>query len=220
VEASRAVVTSRPGGLRYARGRLLKRTFDVATSLLLLPVAVPLMVLIAVLIKLTSRGPVFFRHERVGRGGQMFRLIKFRTMRVDAVARLHSDPNLYAEYVRNDFKLPNHSDPRVFSFGRALRRSSLDELPQLFNVLAGTMSLVGPRPVVVAELDRYGSLAWAYLELRPGITGRWQTDGRNDIRYPERAELDAEYLLNWRFRLDLSIVARTVPSVIRRRGTH
>lgn len=159
-----------------------------------------------------------FGQRRVGRDGGVFRCWKFRTMYTDSEDRLSADPALYERYVTNDFKLEMGGDPRVTPLGRFLRRSSLDELPQLFNVLIGNMSLVGPRPVVVDELEMYGPWKDAYLAAKPGITGPWQCSGRNEIRYPERAMLDAEYLSSWRPARDMKILLRTVPAVLRRNG--
>jgi lipopolysaccharide/colanic/teichoic acid biosynthesis glycosyltransferase len=200
--------------------RHMKRTIDIAVVVLLLPIALPLMLLIAVAVKCVSRGPVLFRHQRIGRNGQMFGMLKFRTMYVDAAQRLEADPELYASYVANDYKLAATDDPRIVPLGRFLRRTSLDELPQLFNVLWGQMSLVGPRPIVAGELECYGSLANAYLGARPGITGRWQCEGRNHIRYPERAMLDADYVETWSLWRDVVILLKTIPCVLRRHGSH
>jgi exopolysaccharide production protein ExoY len=198
----------------------VKRSFDIVVVLLAMPVALPLMGLLAVVTKLLSPGPVLFRQERVGHGGRIFPMLKIRTMYTDSTARLEADPELYERYVRNDFKLPGGEDPRLVPLGRFLRSTSLDELPQLFNVLRGDMSLVGPRPVVQDELRAYGTMVTAYVYVRPGITGRWQTEGRNEIRYPERALLDAEYVEHFRLRTDVAILCKTVPCVLRRNGVH
>ena len=196
----------------------MKRGFDLIAVVVALPLLVPLMALISVAIVASSPGNPYFLHVRVGQGGRVFRCIKFRTMYPDAETRLIHDPELYANYVASDFKLRSQNDPRVFRFGRILRRTSLDEIPQVFNVILGHMSLVGPRPVVPVELDRYGPWQYAYLAVRPGITGRWQINGRNHIRYPERASLDADYLRDWTFLEDVVILLRTIPAVIRRNG--
>ena len=193
---------------------------DIVITIALLPVALPAMAIIALAIKLRSKGPVLFRHERLGRDGRTFQMLKFRTMYMDATQRLETEPGLFAAYVVNDFKLSVDADPRIVPGGRFLRRTSLDELPQLFNVLGGSMSLVGPRPIVVGELECYGQHAWAYLGVKPGITGRWQTDGRNHVRYPERAQLDADYVATWSLRQDVVILLKTVPRVLRRHGAH
>jgi len=199
---------------------VLKRSFDLAASLGGLVLLSPVLALVAAAVKLDSPGPVFFRQERLGVEGRRFRIFKFRTMRQDAEEVLRSDAALYRRYVENDFKLPPGEDPRVTRVGRLLRRTSLDELPQLFNVLAGHMSLVGPRPIVPEEIRHYGDSAAVFLGVKPGLTGRWQVNGRSDVGYPERAELDLEYIKNWSLGTDLSILLRTVPAVFRRRGAH
>jgi exopolysaccharide production protein ExoY len=201
-------------------GRAMKRTLDIVLAALALLVIAPLMLLIMVAVWLASPGRPFFAQLRVGRDGQVFRCWKFRSMHRDAEAILRRDPDLYASYVANDFKLTCDDDPRVTAIGRFLRQTSLDELPQLFNVLAGQMSLVGPRPVVPDELERcYGPWIAEYVAVRPGITGPWQISGRNDIRYPERAVLDARYVHAWTFRGDLAILARTPRALLRKAGT-
>jgi exopolysaccharide production protein ExoY len=204
----------------YGWGAYAKRGFDLIAVAVALPLLVPLMALISVAIVVSSPGNPFFLHPRVGQGGRVFRCIKFRTMYPDAETRLFDDAELYVNYVAGDFKLRSQNDPRLFRFGRVLRRTSLDELPQVFNVILGHMSLVGPRPVVPVELDLYGPWRYAYLALRPGITGRWQINGRNHIRYPDRARLDSEYLRDWTFLADVVILLRTIPAVIRRRGNN
>lgn len=214
-------LTSTPTVSRYHGWRRhLKRSFDVVSVIVSLPVWLPLAIFLGVAVFVSSPRNPFFRQARVGQHGEVFKCIKFRTMYTDAEQRLDSDPDLYAQYIANDFKLNAHDDPRVFWLGRLLRRTSLDELPQLINVLLGHMSLVGPRPVVPAELERYGPWTDAYLAVRPGITGRWQINGRNHVRYPDRAMLDAEYLEHWNFWTDIVILLKTIPSVIRRRGSH
>ena len=197
-----------------------KRVLDVVLGALVLAVFLPLMVVLAILIKLGSPGPVMFRQQRVGRGGVAFDILKFRTMHTDSTARLAADAELLKRYEDNDFKLPIGEDPRITPLGRILRRSSLDELPQLLNVLRGQMSLVGPRPVLEDELVNYGPWVAAYTAVRPGITGRWQTEGRNTIRYPERAELDSAYVRDYQLRGDIKILFRTIPAVLTRDGVH
>jgi exopolysaccharide production protein ExoY len=200
-------------------GRAMKRSLDIALSGIALLVTAPLLVLIGIAVCLASTGWPLFGQIRLGRDGREFRCWKFRSMHRNAEEILQQDPELYADYLANDFKLSRANDPRVTTLGRFLRASSLDELPQLFNVLIGQMSLVGPRPVVPAELARcYGPWSDAYLAMRPGITGPWQVGGRNDIRYPERAELDARYVNTWRFRNDLAILARTPAALLRGPG--
>ena len=206
-------------GSRYSGWRLgVKRVIDVVGSVLGLVLLSPLYLVIGVAIRATSTGPAVFLHDRVGRGGRPFRMLKFRTMNADAEEVLREDHELHKRYVANGFKLQVDEDPRVTPLGRFLRRSSLDELPQLWNVLKGDMSLVGPRPIVAEELVMYGRLRGTYLEPRPGVTGRWQVEGRSSVNYPGRAQLDTAYLQTWSLRGDLSLLLRTIPTVIVTRG--
>ncbi len=198
---------------------LAKRALDISVSLLALPIFGPLMAAIAIAIKLESGGPALFGHVRLERGGNYFRCLKFRTMRTGAHDELVLDSELQQRYVENDYKLPVDEDPRVTRFGRFLRRSSLDELPQLFNVLAGTMSLVGPRPVVPEELSWYGDQADHFLSVKPGITGVWQIQGRSRISYPRRTHVELEAIQQRSFRRDLKVLIRSVPAVITARGS-
>jgi lipopolysaccharide/colanic/teichoic acid biosynthesis glycosyltransferase len=195
-----------------------KRALDLAVALAAAPIVVPFGLLCAALIRATSRGPALFRQERVGLGGQTFSIYKFRTMRVDAEERLNSDPELWSQYVEHDYKVPASVDSRVTRLGRWLRRTSIDELPQLLNVVAGSMSLVGPRPVVPAEVDKYGEHLAVYLSARPGITGAWQVNGRSNVDYPDRVHLDTEYVRTWSLWGDVKILARTPIAVLSTRG--
>ncbi|HEX6617639.1 MAG TPA: sugar transferase, partial [Gemmatimonadales bacterium] len=158
--------------------------------------------------------------RRVGAWGRPFRCLKFRTMRVDAEQLLRSDPAMYSEYVRNNYKLPEGRDPRITRVGLLLRKTSLDELPQLWNVLRGDMSLIGPRPVVPDELTEYGGQRRMLLSVKPGITGEWAITGRSSVGYPQRAAIEIGYVRRWRLIADLAILWRTVPSVLTRRGAH
>jgi exopolysaccharide production protein ExoY len=212
--------TRAPGPTNRAAVSRRKRLLDLGLVLVLLPALLPLFLVIALLVALTSRGRVIFFQERIGLHGDGFRMMKFRTMRADAERRLRADPELWATYVENDFKLPAGADPRITTVGRLLRRSSLDELPQLVNVVIGQMSLVGPRPIVPEELAMYGADKDAYLSVKPGITGPWQVNGRSGIGYPERIALDREYATNWNFRSDLKILLQTPLAVLSRRGAH
>jgi exopolysaccharide production protein ExoY len=197
------------------RGWLGKRAVDLVLSLVLLVVTLPLFLLVAVLIRATSSGPVFFRQRRVGRGGEDFPMLKFRTMHADSEARLRSDPALYRLFLESAHKVPAHLDPRVTGVGRVLRRFSLDELPQLVNVLCGHMSLVGPRPVERSQLIRdYGAFERVYLALRPGLTGLWQVSGRSTVQFPERAHLDSHYLQACGPWIDAKILMRTPRAVV------
>jgi lipopolysaccharide/colanic/teichoic acid biosynthesis glycosyltransferase len=194
----------------------MKRALDVLGASLLLLLAAPLLPLIALAIKLDSRGPVFFRQLRVGRGGRRFRLVKFRTMVEGAEAltqelfRLSEDPHW----------LKLASDPRVTRIGRLLRLSSLDELPQLWNVLKGDMSLVGPRPLLESEDCLIEGWARGRLDLTPGLTGPWQVLGRTIIPFQEMVKLDYLYVTNWSLWTDLRLMLRTVPAILKRRGAN
>jgi Undecaprenyl-phosphate galactose phosphotransferase WbaP len=197
--------------LQSRRSRVIKRSGDIFFSLMVLGLGSPVYVFLALLVKLSSRGPVFYVQKRVGRDYRSFGCIKFRTMRRDADRILSSllaqSPDLQQEF-SNDFKLKN--DPRITSIGKFLRRSSLDELPQFLNVLRGEMSLVGPRPIVRKELPRYGDRMEEVLAVRPGLTGLWQVSGRNNLSYDERVALDVRYARHRSFLMDLRIILRTI----------
>ena len=200
-------------------GRWLKRAFDIVGALAILLLILPLLPLLAVAVWLDG-GPAFYRHTRVGFRGRTFGCLKYRTMVPAAdqklAQHLADHPEAAAEWASRR-KLTH--DPRITRIGATLRATSLDELPQLFNVLTGEMSLVGPRPVVKEELDQhYGADAAAYITARPGITGLWQVSGRSDTSYIERVGLDTAYAKGWSFLLDLKILLRTVPAVLSRRG--
>ncbi|MGB7396961.1 MAG: sugar transferase [Candidatus Macondimonas sp.] len=202
------------------RGSFLKRLMDVTGAVSFLIVFAPLIALIALLVRLS--GPdIIFAHTRVGRNGRLFPCYKFRTMVPDAQAVLArllvEQPALRAEWER-DFKLKD--DPRITRIGHFLRKYSLDELPQFWNVVRGDMSLVGPRPVVPDELHRYGTRAPVYLAVRPGVTGLWQVGGRNDVDYAERIDMDSTYVAKQCLLLDLSILFKTVAVVFQRRGAY
>ena len=198
--------------------RAAKLTFDVALSSAALAFAAPVMLAIAALVGLDG-GPVFYAHRRVGARGRVFDCLKFRSMVIDGDAALQrvlaADPAAAEEWARTH-KL--RCDPRVTWIGRLLRKTSLDELPQLLNVLRLEMSLVGPRPIVSLEIPKYGEDIAYYYETRPGITGLWQVSGRSDTTYDERVRLDSWYVKNWTFWQDLSILARTIPAVVSGRG--
>lgn len=204
-----------------ATHRVLKSLVEIVSLLLLAPFMLLAAVLISVMIRLDSVGPVVIGLPRVGRGGRLFRQWKFRTMTTDADERLHellaTDPARREEW---ECTRKLHDDPRLTRVGRLLRRTSLDELPQMFNVLVGEMSLIGPRPIAPDEVDRYGSKLPLYLTVRPGLTGLWQVSGRSDLTYPQRVALDTHYVLNWSIKLDLLIVFRTVWIVLTGRGAY
>ncbi len=197
------------------------RIFDVVVAAVLLVVFLPVMVIIATAVFVANPGPVFFSQQRVGRDGGRFWCYKFRTMATDAEARLDAliarDPEARAEW-NSDHKL--REDPRIVGIGKFLRKSSLDELPQLWNVIKGDMSLVGPRPIVEAEMARYGKYFVHYCAVRPGITGLWQVNGRNDVSYRRRVACDVIYARSCRVTDNIRILLLTVPRVLTSRGTY
>jgi Undecaprenyl-phosphate galactose phosphotransferase WbaP len=207
--------------LLFPWARTTKRFLDLLLTVTGGLIMSPLLLAIVVVIKLDSSGPAFYGHRRLGAGGKHFRCWKFRTMHPSAEQLLdqylRSNPTLRAEWEQN-FKL--RSDPRVTRVGRFLRSTSLDELPQIWNVLWGEMSLVGPRPIVDAEIPKYGTVYEVYRRITPGITGLWQVSGRSDATYAERIKLDAYYVHNWSVWLDLVILVRTVRIVLLGRGAY
>jgi lipopolysaccharide/colanic/teichoic acid biosynthesis glycosyltransferase len=196
-------------------GRVVKRAGDILFAASALAIGLPLLLLIAFFVKMTSNGSVLYSQRRIGRGYRGFGCLKFRTMRKGADKMLErilaSDVSLREEYER-DFKLK--SDPRITPLGNFLRRTSLDELPQLINVLKGQMSVVGPRPIVWDELERYGRCMDQVLSVRPGLTGLWQVSGRNNLPYETRVKLDLYYVSNRTFWLDVRIILRTIGVVL------
>lgn len=201
-------------------GGTLKRTFDLAASALMLVLLAPLLIVVCLVVKLHDRGPIFFAHERIGFAGQRFKCLKFRTMKLNGdvvlAEYLARSPEAAAEW-REKRKLA--TDPRVTAVGQFLRKTSLDEFPQLWNVLKGEMSLIGPRPIVDDEIQHYGKHFASYLACRPGVSGMWQVSGRSDCTYPERVALDARYVSNWTWLLDIGIMLKTVPAVFLQRGS-
>lgn len=200
----------RPHGVQ----NLLKRAFDIAASASALVVLAPLVAVAGIAVRLSSPGGVFFGHERVGRGGQRFRCWKLRTMAADAEERLRRDPALHESYRNNSYKLPDDRDPRITPLGRFLRQTSIDELPQLWNVLVGDMSIVGPRPLIAEELHHFAGHVLTLLSVRPGLTGAWAVNGRHRLKYPRRAEIEVEYVRNCSLRTDLSIMLRTASAMV------
>jgi exopolysaccharide biosynthesis polyprenyl glycosylphosphotransferase len=194
-----------------------KRAFDVVFTLLILTLAALPMLLIAVLIKLTSRGPVLFKQIRVGEGGRYFWCYKFRSMCVDAEAKKAELMHLN-EVTGPVFKIKR--DPRVTRIGAILRKYSLDELPQFFNVLAGDMSVVGPRPPIPSEVEQYTDYERGRLAVRPGLTCLWQISGRSNLSFERWVELDRAYIETMSFTNDLKIICKTVPAVLRGSGAH
>lgn len=199
----------------------LKRCMDLLLSTVIAICSLPILLGIILAIRIESSGPALFRQKRIGQNGREIKILKFRTMVCNAeecLARyLEENPQLRAEWDATQ-KLQN--DPRITRVGEFLRRTSLDELPQIWNVLCGEMSLVGPRPIVREEIAKYGLTFDSYMRVRPGITGLWQVSGRSDLAYPERVRIDAWYISNWSTWLDLYILAKTIPVVFERKGAY
>ncbi|MEJ2601295.1 MAG: sugar transferase [Anaerolineales bacterium] len=197
------------------------RIFDLFLIISSLPILIPLILLIMIAIKLDSKGNVFYRQTRIGKGERKFDVIKFRTMveNADEVLGkfLDENPKMLDEW-NADHKLKD--DPRITQVGKLLRKTSLDELPQLWNVVKGEMSLVGPRPIVKEEIKRYENRFKYYVQVPPGITGLWQVSGRNDIKYKYRVSLDEYYVRNRSIWMNLHILVRTVSAVILRQGAY
>lgn len=218
VEADRlnAWVGSPPAGTFFkVHSSALKRAMDLVIALTVLAFVAPIFLIVYALIKIFDPGPALFSHLRVGRDGRMFTVYKFRTMRIDAQERLEevlsSDPVAAAEWAQFQ-KLKN--DPRVTLIGRILRRSSIDELPQLLNIVRGEMSVIGPRPVTSGEIHRYGAEYPYYTAVRPGVLGLWQVKGRNKLTYPERVAYDVQYVKTWSIWQDIKILFMAVPVVL------
>ncbi len=208
----------------------IKRSIDIISSLVLMVLFLPVWIVVPILIKLESRGPIFYLPERVGKGGKMFKMLKFRSMKmfeidgkeVHAVEYWKKNPKLYEKYKKAGWKLTLDEDPRITQVGKVLRQTSIDEFPQVFNVLMGDMSLVGPRAYVTPEIDdakkRYGKnieeLIEASLTAKPGITGPWQVAGRNDVPWDQRVALDAKYAKRRSILYDFYIIFKTPLAMI------
>ena len=218
-ECSRWLMLQTRNQLLSRGSTIAKRTMDLGIALIVGIAALPLTALIALLIKIESRGPVFYSHTRIGKNGTRFRAWKFRSMVVDSGRLFHEylaqHPEAAYEW-RCSQKLKN--DVRITRVGRFLRKWSLDELPQMWNILRGDMSLVGPRPIVDDEILRYGDQFALYKQVIPGLTGLWQVSGRSDVPYPKRVELDTYYIRNWSPWLDIYLLARTIEVVLKGQG--
>jgi exopolysaccharide production protein ExoY len=214
-----AVHEEQPLSLRYHRRPYIaaKRVFDIVFGSVALVVLFPVFLLVSLAIILTDGFPIVFKQKRVGKDGREFYIYKFRTMVNNAEEILRSRPDLMEEYQRT-YKITN--DPRISKIGKILRKTSLDELPQLLNVVAGEMSLVGPRPIVPKELEKYGDMAWAYLLMKPGCAGLWQCSGRSDISYQDRVHLDLTYYQKAGLRYDTWVILRTIFEIVRCRGAN
>lgn len=207
--------------LALRRNKIIKYIFDMVLTIIGTICISPILICIAIWIYKDSPGPIIFKHMRVGKDGKIFPCYKFRSMCVDAKEKLEellqNDPEARAEWER-DFKLKH--DPRITKSGAFLRRTSLDELPQIFNVLKGEMSLVGPRPIIKDEMERYGNHIDDYLMVKPGIAGIWQCSGRSDTTYQERVQMDSWYVRNWSVWLDIMILWQTIKAVINKKGAY
>lgn len=197
---------------------LVKNIFDFVCALVGIILLLPLFILIAIAIKITSKGPVFFKHERVGQNKKTFYIYKFRTMVIHAEELKKQFTKEQLREYQENFKLKD--DPRVTYIGKLLRKTSLDELPQLFNILLGDMSIVGPRPVVLEELEKYGEYVDELLSVKSGLTGMWQANGRSDTTYEERVKMDISYINNMSILLDIKIIFSTFLRVIKCTGAY
>jgi lipopolysaccharide/colanic/teichoic acid biosynthesis glycosyltransferase len=201
--------------------RALKRVLDITIALTGLVLTFPFLVILSIALQIDSPGRLFFAQQRVGRDGKLFQCLKFRTMREDSLEVLKnllaSCPESRREW-EQDHKLRN--DPRVSRFGKIVRALSLDELPQMINILKGDMSVVGPRPIVISEIPKYGRFYRFYKSAKPGLTGLWQVSGRNDVSYSQRVQLDREYTQRASLSFDLMIMARTIPAVLGAKGSY
>ena len=203
------------------RGMFIKRALDIVLALAVLMLMAPVMIVIGIIIKLSDGGNAIFTQPRIGRGAVEFDCLKFRTMVLDApetLAEILANDEQAAREWEQDQKLKN--DPRVTKFGKFLRKTSLDELPQLWNILKGDMSVVGPRPIIEDEVSKYGRHFRAYASVTPGVTGLWQISGRSDTTYEERVQLDAKYANTQTVWLDLKILFLTIPAVLFSKGAY
>jgi exopolysaccharide production protein ExoY len=206
---------------KFHLSRFVKRSFDIVGAASTVVILLPLFVILLLALWLVQGRPIFIRHRRIGLGGRRFACLKFRTMVKDGdeVLRRHLTENTEAR-IEWEACRKLREDPRVTSLGQVLRKTSIDELPQLINIVKGDMSLVGPRPIVEDEIKHYGENIYRYFAVRPGLTGLWQVSGRNDVTYASRVEMDTAYVDQMNFVLDLVILLRTVPAVLKSRGCY
>lgn len=199
----------------------VKRSIDVIGALVGIFLMLSIMVICSFVYRVgANKGPMLFRQRRIGRYGKPFEIYKFRSMVQNAEEVLKKDDLLYKKYVANDYKIAAGEDPRITTFGKFMRETSLDEFPQFLNVLKGEMSLVGPRPLVEAELNKYSGKEKLLLSVKPGMTGYWQVCGRSDVHYPERAEIELYYVKHQSILLDIKILYKTVVQVVERKGAY
>jgi len=201
--------------------RIIKRFIDILGSVVGLLLTIPVFLVLFFCYRFgDNKGPMFFKQKRIGKNGKEFYIYKFRSMVMDAEEKLKGNQVLYAKYIQNDYKLEPSEDPRITKLGAFIRKTSLDELPQFYNVLKGNMSLVGPRPVVEEELREYKNRVEEFLSVKPGITGYWQASGRSNVKYPERVDIELYYVYNQSFTLDIKIMFKTIIQVIARKGAY
>lgn len=199
----------------------IKRSIDIVLATLGIVLTLPIYIILVTLYKFgENKGPLIFKQERVGKNGEIFYIYKFRSMVVDADKKLKEDKALYQKYIKNNYKLEPEEDPRITKLGRLLRETSLDELPQLINVIQGNMSLVGPRPVVQEELREYGNNKDKFLSVKPGVTGYWQVSGRSSVGYPDRVNIELYYIEAKSLKMDLYILLKTIMMVVLRKGAY
>lgn len=198
-----------------------KRFFDIVLSSIALVCFSPVFLVVFILSCFgNNKGPLFYKQVRIGWHGKPFKIYKFRSMVVNADTILENDPDLYAKYVANNYKLEPEEDPRITRLGRWLRKTSIDEIPQFLNILRGEMSIIGPRPVVKAELSEYGSRVDKFLSVKPGAMGLWQSSGRSNIPYPERCDVELEYVDKASFKFDIQIMFKNIISIFKSDGAY
>lgn len=201
---------------RQSPYRYIKRFMDVTLATIALVVLSPIFLIIAIAIKIESKGPVFFKHTRIGKNGKIIKLYKFRSMVINAEELIKSfTPEQMQEYKEN-YKLTN--DPRITKIGKFLRKTSLDELPQLLNIIKGELSIIGPRPVVTDELEKYGANTKKFLSVTPGLTGYWAANGRSCTTYEQRMQMELYYIDNLSLKMDIKVFFKTIEAVIKREG--
>ncbi|WP_442785825.1 sugar transferase [Lentibacillus sp. Marseille-P4043] len=200
---------------------IVKRCMDIVVAFLGIIITSPIFAIISIMYLFgDSKGPLYFKQQRYGKNGDLFCIYKFRSMVTNADEKLKSNKVLYQKYLKNNYKLEQDEDPRITKLGRFLRKTSLDELPQLINVLKGDMSLVGPRPIVEEELREYKYKRDDFLSVKPGVTGYWQVSGRSNVGYPERVDLELYYVYNQSLYLDMKILIITVIVVFLKKGAY
>ncbi|UYP06687.1 sugar transferase [Priestia megaterium] len=198
-----------------------KRFIDLSIAIIALLITIPVFLCISIAYMFgENKGPVFFKQLRVGKDGKEFYMYKFRSMIINAEQILRENKGLYQKYLANNYKLEPDEDPRITNLGRFLRKTSLDELPQLLNVIKGEMSLVGPRPVIGEELQEYAERLPDFLSVKPGVTGYWQICGRSEVGYPERAHLEFYYIDNQGIKMDSNVILKTIILVVSRKGAY